>query len=751
MTAPPREKPTRPARPPRPRRDRPLAPPRRPPPTPPPTPPPSPPSVAANLAALAFVLVLAGLVVAPARAQADPFAVSCDQTLAAAAQNGNLDAVRCHLLNGDDINQNDGEALNFAAFSDSAAAGVVLFLLEAGADVNRPFNNVVPMNRPNSSTPDGAAKISVLISHGGYYSRTEYDADNNVDVLILETCPAGRVVEPILRGDNYCADCDPGQRPINGFCRPDDGSILTCPNGEPEEQRTHGFCPTCALGETRVNRACVAACPDGQERFNGLCVAECPPGYDRLGQTAFCGKTCADDTVARLEQAAFCAEDLALYAEIQKPAPDLAVIREKINQGAFLDLTQNGAPLLIAAATLGHALAVSVLVTAGADPNARGAMKKNLPHFMADDPALPLTTVLRVLAHFADALPLAPPEAPDFAWNTVHDGPDEDLRAIELLLETQRKRDFVGFDFSTPFHEFRRIGRLLLAQGETCNFSRFPPIPGDFDRDGQSFCNPFLFSLAECPDGDDSWTCRECAGSPVLDVTGDACAPVCNDDETTARDGPAAGDARCVCTDGMPPGVFGCRRITQEDACTTPDPTLNPIGGILRDFLPDDDPQGIRKARLCELPMERFLAGDTVECENFAVRSADSAVLDCSRIYQVLRGLMCHEQGLVYKRSSDLEIIVEPDCFCPDTGVAGPCYGEPETPSPPAAVLAADNNASLAWSAPELNRSTLYGYDIFRRAGAGADFVSVAFAPAAAGGGGGGSERGDAGRAGVAF
>ena len=693
---------------------------------------------AAALAALALVLVLAGLVVAPARAQADPFAVSCDQTLAAAAQNGNLDAVRCHLLNGADINQNDGEALNFAVFG--ASASVVLFLLEAGANVNQPYTDQRnALERTSPGTPDGDAKISVIISHGGYYSHVEFDNVNFNDEFVLDACPAEQVANPTFNlpnGGDPCAACDPGRRPVDGFCRPDDGSILTCPNGEPEEQRTHGFCPTCALGETRVNRACVAACPDGQERFNGLCVAECPPGYDRLGQTAFCGKTCADDTVARLEQAAFCAEDLALYAEIQKPAPDLAVIREKINQGAFLDLTQNGAPLLIAAATLGHALAVSVLVTAGADPNARGAMKKNLPHFMTDDPALPLTTVLRVLAHFADALPLAPPEAPDFAWNTVHDGPDEDLRAIELLLETQRKRDFVGFDFSTPFHEFRRIGRLLLAQGETCNFSRFPPIPGDFDRDGQSFCNPFLFSLAECPDGDDSWTCRECAGSPVLDVTGDACAPACNDDETTARNGPAAGDARCVCTDGMPPGVFGCRRITQEDACTTPDPTLNPIGGILRDFLPDDDPQGIRKARLCELPMERFLAGNTVECENFAVRSADSAVLDCSRIYQVLRGLMCHEQGLVYKRSNDLEIIVEPDCFCPDTGVAGPCYGEPETPSPPAAVLAADNNASLAWSAPELNRSTLYGYDIFRRAGAGADFVSVAFAPAAAGGGG---------------
>ena len=61
--------------------------------------------------------------------------------------------------------------------------------------------------------------------------------------------------------------------------------------------------------------------------------------------------------------------DQTLLEELNKPSPDLAAVRLLLDQGARPNIASGGVPLLFIAATLGHAEAVSVLITAGADPN----------------------------------------------------------------------------------------------------------------------------------------------------------------------------------------------------------------------------------------------------------------------------------------------------------------------------------------------------------------------------------------------
>ena len=105
-----------------------------------------------------------------------------------------------------------------------------------------------------------------------------------------------------------------------------------------------------------------------------------------------------------------------LLAEIQKESPSLVTVIQALDAGADPDHKAGEVPLLIVAATMGHAEIVSVLVTAGADPDARWkrascssqTLGRAVPHVVAQNnfrPALYYTwgTALNVLRHFADA------------------------------------------------------------------------------------------------------------------------------------------------------------------------------------------------------------------------------------------------------------------------------------------------------------------------------------------------------------
>ena len=105
--------------------------------------------------------------------------------------------------------------------------------------------------------------------------------------------------------------------------------------------------------------------------------------------------------------------EVALAAEIQKPFPVLSSVRALLGPGrdASPDGTSdNGVPLLLVAATLGHAKIVSVLVTAGANVNATDPTFLNsdvVQHAATplDDPAAgPRSLRASVLYHFGGGL-----------------------------------------------------------------------------------------------------------------------------------------------------------------------------------------------------------------------------------------------------------------------------------------------------------------------------------------------------------
>ena len=86
---------------------------------------------------------------------------------------------------------------------------------------------------------------------------------------------------------------------------------------------------------------------------------------------------------ARLESAVD-NPDAALAAELEKTAPDNARVADFLSQGADVEQVNNeGDSLLLQAARNGRHLAVSILVTAGANPGAQGQFGYFVPHWAA--------------------------------------------------------------------------------------------------------------------------------------------------------------------------------------------------------------------------------------------------------------------------------------------------------------------------------------------------------------------------------
>ena len=159
--------------------------------------------------------------------------------------------------------------------------------------------------------------------------------------------------------------------------------------------------------------ACVAASAESCRRLSPA------QGYDDSGAGAC--EVCPFGYDAEAE--ACVAHEDVLLAEIRKDSPSLVTVLQALEAGASPDHKAGEVPLLIVAATMGHAEIVSVLVTAGADPDARWkrasllascsaeAVGRAVPHVVAQNnyrPTLYYTwgTALNVLRHFADAVSL---------------------------------------------------------------------------------------------------------------------------------------------------------------------------------------------------------------------------------------------------------------------------------------------------------------------------------------------------------
>ena len=185
----------------------------------------------------------------------------------------------------------------------------------------------------------------------------------------------------------------------------------------------YGACEACSVGFAHGGE-CVSECPSGYEGLNGgcacsggmfldgtACVAECPAGEYPVDGVSCSALSDAEVTTA-------------LHAEIQKDSPDTGAVRSYLRV-ADADGVLDGVALLITAAALGHAEVVSVLITAGADADARLASfhDLNVPLLMATydgtqqpdgSGELARAKRLNVLRHFGDAVEV---RGTVFAWN----------------------------------------------------------------------------------------------------------------------------------------------------------------------------------------------------------------------------------------------------------------------------------------------------------------------------------------------
>ena len=176
----------------------------------------------------------------------------------------------------------------------------------------------------------------------------------------------------------------------------------------------------------------------------------------------------------------------SLLAEVKKPrgeADAAAVARLLDDDRVSPDIEDSaGTPILIVAATMGHAEIVSVLVTSGADPEARlnssicggSSIGRAVPHLTAQNnfrPALYYTwgTALNVLRHFADAVNQV---GASYDWNA--DGISPNCAAEAGALDFLRPRhDNAAASLPEEGIDAKRaaMGRMadiLIANGASC-------------------------------------------------------------------------------------------------------------------------------------------------------------------------------------------------------------------------------------------------------------------------------------------
>ena len=131
---------------------------------------------------------------------------------------------------------------------------------------------------------------------------------------------------------------------------------------------------------------------------------------------------CADTGEAtRADGSCYSDEEKALVAEFEREPLDLVSVVALLDQGVNPNLTSGGIPLLFVAATLGDAEAVSILITAGVDPNTQIRNPTGgddyLPEYLgrngltgtpaSAEPILPWRSAASVLIYFGDAARLS--------------------------------------------------------------------------------------------------------------------------------------------------------------------------------------------------------------------------------------------------------------------------------------------------------------------------------------------------------
>ena len=194
---------------------------------------------------------------------------------------------------------------------------------------------------------------------------------------------------------------------------------------------------------------------------------------------------CASDEVLKDgECAPLSDESAALLAEIVKSSPDQAVLLSAVAGGADPNLsvlnppawganrsgTCANCPLLVYAAGRGFADLVSVLITAGANPEVRDSSNFNryIPSVMTFNPGggngLPYATALEVLRHYSDGLDVRRAAAGGAVvewWNFV----GRDDQPAERSLDALPGR---FAEFPAQQSVIRQMSQFIRGKGGTC-------------------------------------------------------------------------------------------------------------------------------------------------------------------------------------------------------------------------------------------------------------------------------------------
>ena len=219
--------------------------------------------------------------------------------------------------------------------------------------------------------------------------------------------------------------------------------------------------------------------------------------------------------------------DQTLLEELNKPSPDLAAVRLLLDQGARPNIASGGVPLLFIAATLGHAEAVSVLITAGADPNTQirnpAGGDDYLPEYLGRNgltgtpasaaPILPWRSAASVLIYFGDAARLS---AVTYDWaRGARSTTNDEYPALEHL---RHRYDVFGslLDSEENREAAELMAGYMLDQGAAC--------PAGYAS--HALCTSRLTCVSAS--GGKRAHCGGCPGRPYRSAVGDSCAASCD-------------------------------------------------------------------------------------------------------------------------------------------------------------------------------------------------------------------------------
>ena len=453
----------------------------------------------------------------------------------------NLSTIRFWLDRGasPNIGLEDGTPLIFAAATLNHAE-VVSVLITAGVHPEtkrRVGDSEIYLSLPEQVIrADGGEKARVIMHFAGAVQVAA--ATSTVNFNWSDSAFSNAAFDALRQAHNESADSELREELqfIGGYLR-DLGA--ECPAAHSGEAVcvSRRACPSSAASVS----SCSVCAENPLRSLDGAsCASECGRNESISAPASWGEKQCQCKSGATLSMSGQCGvpADFALVAEIQKAEPITAVVFALLDDGAGPDFAaESGAPPLVVAATLGHSEIISILITAGADPEIRA----NIPGFLgmhsvpdfvgyaADQERFnggqnvsPRRTA-ESFARFIDALDVA---EKSFGWKN----------AGSALFHQSLSSAFAGADDA---------GRAVISEMVLRGAELGVGCPaGDF------LCRSIAPPV--CPDGNDRWSCKFCAQNPFHSLDGASCLQSCGANQRLAGvDEIPRLSPGCVCEDGF--------------------------------------------------------------------------------------------------------------------------------------------------------------------------------------------------------